>query len=189
MLTNKERQTYLKKLGLYTKSIDGIRGSGQKKAEKIFNTIFFNKYNDTYTEDTDKMLRVIYKSYCDNPYMVSSDWKYFKNFKKSEYKCKCKGKYCNGFPSEVHMRLVMMDQYIRNRINVPLTLTSGIRCQKHNDSLKGSVKNSKHLTGRASDKNGKGKTANELIKIAKELPFLNYTYQCGTKEIHSDVKK
>lgn len=187
MLTNKERQTYFKKLDLYTKTIDNIRGSGQKKAEKIFNTIFFNKYVDTYTEETDKMLRTIYDSYCKNPYMVSSDWKYFKNFKKSEFKCKCKGKYCNGFPSEVSMKLVMLLQYIRNRINAPLTLTSGVRCQTHNDSLKGSVKKSKHLSGRASDFNGKGKTANELMKIAKEVPYLNYTYQCGTKEIHIDV--
>lgn len=187
MLTNKERQTYLKKLGLYTKSIDNIRGSGQKKAEKQFNIIFLNRSNDTYNEETDKLLREIYKSYVASPYMTSTDWQYFKNFKKSEYKCKCKGKYCNGFPSEVSMRLVMLNQYIRNRIKASVVLTSGVRCQKHNDSLKGSVKNSKHLKGRASDLNGKGKTANELMKIAKEIPYLNYTYQCGTNEIHIDM--
>lgn len=186
MLTNRERQTYFKKLGLYTKEIDNIRGSGQKKAEKIFNTIFFNKYVDTYTEETDKMLRTIYDSYCKNPYMVTSDWQYIKNFKKSEYKCPCK-KHCNGFPSEVSMKIVMLNQYIRNRINAPLTLTSGVRCQIHNDNLKGSVKNSKHLSGRATDHWGKGKTANELMKIAKEVPYLNYTYQCGDNEIHVDI--
>lgn len=187
MLTNKERQTYLKKLGLYTKSIDNIRGSGQKKAEKIFNIIFLNIHNDVYTEATDKLLRDIYESYCKDPYMVDSDWKYFKSFKKSEFKCKCKGKGCNGYPSKIHMRIVMLVQYIRNRIKAPYTLTSGLRCEYHNEKV-GGVKKSKHKIGGGADGRGEGKTADELMKIAKEVPFLNYTYQCGSKEIHTDVK-
>lgn len=186
MLTNKERQTYLKKLGLYTKAIDNIRGSGQKKAEKQFNIIFLNKSSDTYTEETDKLLRIIYKSYVASPYMVASDWQYFKNFKKSEYKCKCKGKYCKGFPSEVSMRLVMADQYLRNHYDLAVTLTSGVRCTTHNKNV-GGVTKSRHLTGRASDLNVKGKTASEIRKVVKELPFINYSYDVTSKEIHVDV--
>jgi hypothetical protein len=186
MLTNKERQTYLKKLGLYTKTIDNIRGSGQKKAEKIFNTIFLNKKEDTYTEETDKLLRVIYKSYVASPYMVDSDWKYFKNFKKSEYKCKCKGKCCNGYPSEIAMRLVMMDQYIRNYFGVAVTLTSGVRCKTHNKNV-GGVSQSRHMTGRASDKNVKGKSASEVSKVIKALPINHYCYDITKSAVHGDV--
>lgn len=187
MLNNKERQTYLKKLGLYTKAIDNIRGSGQKKAEKIFNTIFLNKSSDSYTEETDKLLRIIYKSYVASAYMVDSDWKYFKNFSKGEFKCKCKGKGCNGYPSKIHMRTVMLAQYIRNRINAPFGLTSGLRCKLHNKNV-GGVEKSKHLEGRALDGWGKNKKPADLMKIAKEVPFLNYTYQCGSSEIHTDIK-
>jgi hypothetical protein len=186
MLTNKERQTYLKKIGLYTKSIDNIRGSGQKKAEKIFNIIFLNIHNDVYTEETDKLLRIIYKSYCESPYMTSSDWKYFKNFKKSEYKCKCKGKYCNGYPSEISMKLVMEDQYIRNYFKVAVTLTSGVRCKTHNKNV-GGVSQSRHMSGRASDKNVKGKTASEISKVIKALPLNHYCYDVTKKEVHGDV--
>ena len=186
MLTNKQRQTYLKKIGLYTKKIDNIRGSGQKKAEKIFNTIFLNKKEDTYTEETDKLLRIIYKSYVASPYMVDSDWKYFKNFKKSEYKCKCKGKYCNGYPSEIAMRLVMEDQYLRNYFGTAVRLTSGVRCKTHNKNV-GGVSKSRHMTGRASDKNINGRTASEISKVIKTLPINHYCYDITKKEVHGDV--
>lgn len=187
MLTNKERQTYLKKIGLYTKKIDNIRGSGQKKAEKIFNIIFLNIHNDVYTEATDKLLRIIYKSYCESPYMTSSDWKYFKNFKKSEYKCKCKGKYCNGYPSEISMKLVMEDQYLRNYFGVAVTITSGSRCKTHNKNV-GGVSKSRHMAPtRASDKNVKGKTASEVSKVIKALPLNHYCYDITKKEVHGDV--
>ena len=72
-LTLKEQQTYLKKLGLYTKKIDGIRGAGHKKAVKQFNTIFLNKESEVYYNDTDKLLREIYASYNKSPYMEDSD--------------------------------------------------------------------------------------------------------------------
>ena len=91
-LTLKEQQTYLKKLGLYTKKIDGIRGAGHKKAVKQFNTIFLNKESEVYYNDTDKLLREIYDYYNKSPYMVDSDWKYFKNFKSSEFYCTCRNK-------------------------------------------------------------------------------------------------
>ena len=93
LLNLKEQQTYLKKLGLYTKKIDGIRGAGHKKAVKQFNTIFLNKESEVYYDDTDKLLREVYASYNNSPYMTDSDWKYFKNFKSGEVYCTCKKKY------------------------------------------------------------------------------------------------
>ena len=186
LLTNKERQTYFKKIGLYTIKIDNIRGAKQKLAEKIFNTIFLNKKEDTYTEETDKMLRTIYKSYCESPYMKDSDWKYFKNFKKSEYKCKCKGKYCNGYPSEIAMKLVMEDQYLRNHFGVAVKITSGSRCKKHNKAV-GGVSDSRHMKGLASDKNIDGVTASDVSKEIKKLPINRYTYDITKSAVHGDV--
>lgn len=186
MLSLKERQTYLKKIGLYTSKIDGIIGDGSKRAIKQFNIIFLNKKTESYTEDTDKLLRKIYSSFVKSVYMTNDDWQYFKNFKKSEYKCKCEGKYCNGYPHEIAKRLVMADQYLRNYYNAPVKLTSGVRCKTHNKN-EGGVTKSKHLLGRASDKNVKGKTASEIRKTIKQLPFINYSYDITKKEIHADV--
>lgn len=188
MLSNKERQTYLKKIGLYTKSIDGIRGDGQKKAEKQFNIIFLNKNTTTYSEDTDKILREFYASYSKTVYMQDTDWKYFKNFDLKQYKCKCDGKYCDGVPHKVYKRLVMKDQYVRNRLGKPIYITSGLRCEKHNKN-EGGVSNSKHLYGRASDEYEKNTSATENKKIVNELPFINYSYNVTSKVVHGDVKK
>ena len=191
MLTNKQRQTYLKALGLYTKTIDNTRGTGQKKAEKQFNIIFLNKKSKTYTEETDKLLRKIYASYNKSKYMVDTDWQYFKNFKKTEYKCKCKGKYCNGYPHKIAMKLVMADQYQRNYYGKSITITSGVRCKQHNTNV-GGTSNSYHKKGRASDTITKDKSSatvrNMIYKNSStKLPFVSYSYDITKDSMHKTV--
>ena len=193
-LTLKEQQTYLKKLGLYTKKIDGIRGSGHKKAVKQFNTIFLNKESEVYYNDTDKLLREIYASYNKSPYMVDSDWKYFKNFKSSEFYCTCRKKYCdgwNGLRNKIPMHLLMADQYIRNHFGKAVSLTSTIRCDRRNKEV-GGVKNSKHRLFRANDMGVKGIKAANVKKFvytnsSTKLPFINYAYDINANYEHIDV--
>ena len=193
-LTLKEQQTYLKKLGLYTKKIDGIRGAGHKKAVKQFNTIFLNKESEVYYNDTDKLLREIYTSYNNSPYMVDSDWKYFKNFKSSEFYCTCRKKYCdgwNGLRNKIPMHLLMADQYIRNHFGKAVSLTSTIRCDKRNKEV-GGVKNSKHRLFRANDMGVKGIKAANVKKFvytnsSTKLPFINYAYDINANYEHIDV--
>lgn len=193
-LTLKEQQTYLKKLGLYTKKVDGIRGAGHKKAVKQFNTIFLNKESEVYYNDTDKLLREIYTSYNKSPYMVDSDWKYFKNFKPGEFYCTCKKKYCdgwNGLRNKIPMHLLMADQYIRNHFGKAVSLTSTIRCDKRNKEV-GGVKNSKHRLFRANDMGVKGIKAANVKKFvytnsSTKLSFINYAYDINTNYEHIDV--
>ena len=193
-LTLKEQQTYLKKLGLYTKKIDGIRGAGHKKAVKQFNTIFLNKESEVYYNDTDKLLREIYTSYNNSPYMVDSDWKYFKNFKSGEFYCTCRKKYCdgwNGLRNKIPMHLLMADQYIRNHFGKAVSLTSTIRCDRRNKEV-GGVKNSKHKLFRANDMGVKGIKAANVKKFvytnsSTKLPFINYAYDINANYEHIDV--
>lgn len=187
MLTNKQRQTYLKKLGLYTKKIDGVRGSGQKSAEKQFNIIFLNVKNDTYTEATDKLLREVYASYNKSKYMVSSDWKFFKNVSKKELYCTCNKKYCdgyNGLEKKIPMRLIMLAQYKRNASGKPIYISSSIRCSKRNAEV-GGIKKSKHLEFRAFDHRLGNLSAKETIKY--KLPYVNYTYEINKTYVHADI--
>lgn len=194
LLDLKEQQTYLKKIGLYTKKIDGIRGAGHKKAVKQFNTIFLNKENEVYYDETDKLLREIYKSYCDSPYMKGSDWKYFKNFKSGEFFCTCRKKYCdgwNGLRDKIPMHLLMADQYIRNHFGKATRLTSTVRCEKRNSEV-GGVKHSKHKLFRANDMGIKGVKASEIKRYVytdsnTKLPFINYSYDIDSKYEHVDV--
>ena len=74
------------------------------------------------------------------------------HFRKSEFKCHCGGKWCDGYNGyAVNPKLVEILEKIRKETRKPITITSGIRCQKYNDSLKGSVKNSVHRLGGAAD--------------------------------------
>ena len=187
MLTNKQRQTYLKKLGLYTKNIDGVRGSGQKSAEKYFNVIFLNKKTTTYTEETDKLLREVYASYKKSKYMVDSDWKYFKNVSKKELYCTCNKKYCdgyNGLEKKRPMRLIMLAQYKRNASGKPIYISSSIRCSKRNAEI-GGIKTSKHLVFRGLDHRLGNLLAKETIKYT--LPYVNYTYEINKTYVHADI--
>lgn len=185
VLSAKEYQTYLKAIGLYTKGIDGIVGNGTKKAIYQFNTIFLNNKSDIYIEETDRLLRIIYETYSKSPYMKDSDWQYFKNFKKTEYKCP---KWCNGYPHEIAFRLVMANQYARNTHMKSVNISSGARCQKHNDELKNSTKNSKHLVGQASDNGISGVSASALMKTYGELAFVYYKYAITSKYVHISVR-
>jgi hypothetical protein len=143
MLSIKQRQTYLKTLGFYTGMVDGKEGPLTKKAYlKLQKTYFIRKsdIDGVYGKNTDILLRCAYNV-----------WKYCKNFKLDEFKCECKGKYCTGYPKELDKNLLMYLQSIRSELKVATTITSGIRCQKYNDSLTGSIKDSKHTKGKAVD--------------------------------------
>lgn len=187
MLSIKEYQIYLKKLGLYTKNIDGVVGSGTEKAIYQFNTIFFNNKSDVYTEKIDRLLRIIYNAYCKSVYMTDDLWQYFKNFKKTEYKCKCKGQYCLGYPHEISIHIVMADQYARNIYNKSVSITSGLRCKDWNKK-QGGTANSVHPKGQASDSGIEGVKASTLRATYKELPFVYYSYDITSKYVHKSVR-
>lgn len=75
-------------------------------------------------------------------------WDDIKHFKKSEFRCPC-GK-CNGFPVAVDMNLVKLLDNLRSYFGVPITVTSGVRCENYNKVV-GGIKTSEHLKGKAAD--------------------------------------
>lgn len=79
-------------------------------------------------------------------------WKDVKYFKRDEFKCKCGGKYCNGFPVEPDEQLVKLCDKIRAHYGKPFTPNSAIRCKKYNALPRiGGATNSQHLYGTAAD--------------------------------------
>lgn len=77
-------------------------------------------------------------------------WDGIKYFKRSEFKCDCGGKYCDGYPVEPNMELVKMLDELREYFAVPVTVTSGIRCLRRNTEV-GGIATSAHLKGKAAD--------------------------------------
>nr|DAF27230.1 MAG TPA: peptidase [Caudoviricetes sp.] len=77
-------------------------------------------------------------------------WDDITYFARGECRCKCGGRYCNGFPVEMAEETVRLADEIRRRAGVPLNVNSGVRCKQHNADV-GGVWNSLHLTGQAID--------------------------------------
>lgn len=171
LLSVKKRQEYLKYLGYYKDKIDGIVGKNTKNAYKKLQNEYFVRKKDKdgiYGKNTDILLR--------NAYKVK---KLTKNFKLNEFKCKCKGKYCTGFPSEINDNLLKYLQEVRDKYG-SVNVTSGLRCKEWN-KIQGGTTNSRHLKGKATDFTNKKICKNitnirnfidENIKLSK----VNYIY-------------
>lgn len=189
MLNVKNRQTYLKYLGLYDGKVDGIEGAKTKTAYKDLQDKYFTRKDDKdgkYGKNTDKLLR--------NAYNVAV---LCKNFKLEEFKCGCGGKYCTGYPSILDHQLLENVQKVRNQFGATI-ITSGLRCSTHNSKV-GGTWTSRHKSGKAVDVKGaytKTESGRKiLMQYWKGLPGQRYTY-CNIggdysnmgNAVHIDVK-
>ncbi len=73
------------------------------------------------------------------------------HFRKVEFKCKCGGRYCNGYPAgNTSAKLLTILEKIRAHYGKPVNIRSGQRCPKHNAAVGGNA-NSSHKKGKAAD--------------------------------------
>lgn len=174
MLSISDRQKYLKYLGLYKGSVDGIEGNLTKSAYRTLQNTYFARKSDRdglYGRNTDMLLV--------NAYNVK---KYTKNFDITEFKCGCKNKYCTGYPNYLNINLLKNLQTMRNNYG-SITITSPLRCSRHNANI-GGVAGSYHTKGKALDLyNAKFSASYTNRKYAIEkwllLPNSNMAYQNG----------
>ena len=143
MLSVKERQEKLKYLGFYKGAIDGIEGVQTKKAYyELQKKYFFRKkdIDSKYGTNTEKLLICAFNVK-----------KYTKNFdiKKDKLYCRCKGKYCTGYPAEIDPELLKNLQSERDKWGAT-SVTSMLRCKEWNKKVGGST-NSRHMKGKAVD--------------------------------------
>ena len=118
--------------------------------------------------------------------LTSSNCKNFKNFNYGEFRCKCGGKYCDGYPVAFSYDLASNLQKIRNHFGKALIITSPLRCNKHNKNSGGTT-TSKHLKGWAVDFYVSGVSASSLMNYVKKLPYYRYTYKISGNVIHYDI--
>lgn len=187
MLNIKTRQSYLKSLGFYDGEVDGLDGPLTKEAVLKLQKKYFKKKSDIdglYGVNTDKLLvsakRV--QLYC-------------KNFVLQEFKCGCDNKYCTGYPAYISKDLLINIQKLRDEFEMPMNISSGLRCSKYNSMLVGSIPNSKHTQGKAIDFFGPStatKTHRQrIIKQWGKYKKASYAYSdtpnMGTS-VHVDVE-
>ena len=88
-----------------------------------------------------------------------------KNFSRSEFECQCG---CGA--DNISMYVVKSLQRIRDAVGAPITITSGIRCAKHNEAI-GGVGRSSHVPSDLSDGEG---VVGHAVDIKCEDSVLRY---------------
>lgn len=171
-MTVKQKQALLLYLGYYVGNIDGLWGSLSKTATRSFQRDYGLTDTGTFDDTTEKkILSVVATGEKPQPTATTedNDWKNIRYFKKSEFKCKCGGKHCNGYPAEIDVTMVGYADEIRHRLGKPLSVNSGLRCAKHNANV-GGVSNSQHVYGTAADLGcPSGTTPAKMAAIAEEV--------------------
>lgn len=119
------------------------------------------------------------------PSKTGTFWDTIKYFTKAEFACKCR-KYCNGYPVEPQEKLVRAADKVREHFNAPATVSSGIRCTRHNANV-GGVSNSRHLKGKAMDFCIEGKTSAQVLAFVQTLPEIRYAYAIDSGFVHMDI--
>ena len=114
-------------------------------------------------------------------------WDDIKYFQKDEFKCKCGGKYCNGYSVEPQEKLIRVADEIRAKFGKSAYVSSGIRCKTHNANV-GGVSNSRHLSGKAMDFRISGKTSAELLAEVKKHSEIRYAYAIDGSYVHMDIE-
>lgn len=198
-MTDKQRQHLLAYLGYYKLTVDGDWASGSREACKAFQrdrNITVDGYGGP---DTDKQLR--YAVYNDlekpeteldtteeNSAESEMEWPGVVHFDPEEIRCKCNGKFCNGFPHKMQPLVMQIAERARQWSGHPIQVISGLRCETHNRNEKG-VKNSQHMYGEALDVYFYGVTPSAALAWLQSQPDVRFAYQIdGSNNIHFDIE-
>ena len=98
------------------------------------------------------------------------------HFARQEFACDCGGAYCDGFPAEMNVELLLKLEALRNALNVPVIITSGVRCPTRNAEV-GGVENSQHLYGQAADLYAPGIPIATVAAIGQSLGLSAILYE------------
>lgn len=199
-MNTKQVQYLLAYLGYDPGPLDGVLGMATKAAVYKFQEDFTGLQVDGLPgAETQKALRhaVAYgmperdepNTSGTPPDNTGTFWDGIKYFRREEFRCPCSR--CGGFPVEPEERLVRVADRLRAHFGKPITISSGVRCQAHNDELRGSVKNSRHVRGKAMDFCVQGFSSAAVLPYVQSLVKngnLRYTYAINENYVHMDVE-
>lgn len=193
-MTVKQIQCLLAFLGYYSGPIDGDFGDKTLDAVIAFQDDFGGIAVDGDPgPETQKALRytVAYgipgRDTQEEP--ESDDfWDDIEYFDREEFRCKCGGKYCKGFPAEPKEAMVRIAEDARKHFGKPAFVASGLRCKEWN-RIQGGVENSQHMKGEACDLQVQGTSADKLLDYLQKQPGVRYAYKINGTNVHFDIPK
>ena len=196
-MTTKEKQCLLFYLKYYTGNIDGDWGPKSQEATRDFQRATGLTPDGIFGEKTeDRILQAVAKGEKKKAEAATDKnvgnktgtfWDNIKHFDRSEFKCTCGGRGCNGYPVEPKELLIKSADKVRDHFNAKVIVTSGVRCTLRNSELKGSVTNSRHLNGKAMDFCVSGFSASSVLPYVQSLPGIRYAYAIDRDAVHMDI--
>lgn len=181
-MTHKQKQQLLGYLGYYDGAADGIWGPKSREAALSFQRALQLQEDAGFGEESQRKIVTVIGSGEGNNRWMGIRW-----FRREEFRCRCGGKYCDGFPAEPVRQLVELADQVREHFGKPTIVSSGLRCKRHNAAC-GGVANSRHLTGRAVDFRVKGETAGAVLNYILSLPGVRYAYAIDGSYVHMDIE-
>ena len=185
-MTIVQKQCLLKYLGYYEGTVDGNFGPLSKMATAGF--------QDDYGLDPDgefdplaeaKILEAV--AGITKLAEKENFWDGIKHFNREEFRCKCGGKYCDGFPAEPEMKLVQLADRVREHFDKPMRVSSGVRCKTHNANVGGSAA-SRHMSGKGMDFCVDGLPASVVLPYVQSQTSVRYAYAIDGNYIHMDIE-
>lgn len=196
-MTLKQKQALLAYLGYYDGPLDGLWGEKSQRATRAFQADYGLIVDGIPGVATQKMLigaiagtavKVEKPESSDAP-KTGTFWDEIEYFTRDEFKCKCGGKYCKGYPHEPDERMVRTVNQLRKNLGVPITIVSGLRCKTWN-AIKGGVSNSQHMYGEAADIYAKGVSQPRVEAELDKIGGVRYHYAIkDSSNVHFDVPK
>lgn len=194
-MTTLQVQHLLAYLGYDPGTADGVLGPKTKAAVYDFQQDFTGLQVDGLPgEETQKALR--HAVACGMDKSADSEhssgtppdgdfWKDIQYFNREEFRCPCPR--CGGFPAEPEEALVRLAERVRGHFALPVTVSSGVRCERHNREV-GGVVNSRHLAGKAMDFSVQGVPSGTVLLVLQGLAGVRYAYGIDGSYVHMDVE-
>ena len=198
-MTVKQKQCLLAYLGYYDGQPDGIWGQRSRAATVAFQRAYGLTADGIFGIGTEQKILAVIASgeesiATDTNVGVNVDatspdwWKYIRYFSREEFRCKCGGKYCNGYPAEMQEAVVKIADAARNHFGKPAYVISGLRCKQWN-AHEGGVANSQHMHGEAIDLRIDGVDSETLRQFVATQPGHRYSYRINSTNVHFDINK
>lgn len=183
-MTGLQKQCLLKYLGYYSGEVDGIFGPVSKQAARDFQADYGMEASGDFDSATEEM---ILRALTGAVGKVADFWEEVQYFNKEEFRCKCGGKYCDGFPAQPEKKLVQLADRVRGHFDSPAIVSSGVRCAAHNANVGGAAA-SRHMQGKAMDFTVRGRTASQVLEFVQQQKEVRYAYAIDASYVHMDVQ-
>ena len=200
-MTIKQQQHLLGYLGYYNGQIDGQWGRMSTEACRAFQADYGLEPDGICGTMTKKMLIGAISGTAakvERPAEAEQEatekpktgtfWDGIRYFTRAEFKCKCGGTFCDGYPAEMQEAVVKIADAARAHFGRPAHVVSGLRCRQWN-AHEGGVANSQHMYGEAIDLRIDGVGSEELRQFVATQPGHRYSYCINSTNVHFDIPK